>query len=135
MEQVHLTEALKDVSGKLDDVLTAAQSLEEYEGVSVLRRFTKSTIGFLLVIGLGYAAGTSIYAGSNESAENDLPKTKVDYKGEPIQIYIGNPDEENSKDISDWADGLSEKTIQKALEEFEKSTGIPLNEMDEKQAN
>ncbi|WP_462406523.1 hypothetical protein [Gracilibacillus sp. Marseille-QA3620] len=100
-----------------------------------MRRFTKSTIGFLLVIGLGYAAGTSIYAGSNESAENDLPKTKVDYKGEPIQIYIGNPDEENSKDISDWADGLSEKTIQKALEEFEKSTGIPLNEMDEKQAN
>ncbi|WP_462406522.1 hypothetical protein [Gracilibacillus sp. Marseille-QA3620] len=29
MEKVHLTEALKDVSGKLDDVLTAAQSLEE----------------------------------------------------------------------------------------------------------
>ena len=100
-----------------------------------MRKFTKTTIGILLVIGLGYAAGTSIYAGSSESKENELPKTKVEYKGEPIEVYIGNPEEGNSQEMSEWADGLSEDTIQKALEEFEKSTGIPISEMEENKAN
>ena len=100
-----------------------------------MRKFTKTTIGFLFVIGLGYAAATSIYAGSSESTEDELPKTKVEYKGEPIEVYIGNPEKGNSKEVSEWADGLSDDTIQKALEEFEKSTGIPLSETEKEKAN
>ncbi len=95
-----------------------------------MRKFGKVAIGLMTVFSLVYAAGISIGASQSEEQANELPERTVEYKGAPIQVYFGNPEEEGSIELTKWSNGWSDEMVKKVLTEMEKTTGIPLAEID-----
>ena len=57
---------------------------------------------------------------------NELPERTVEYKGSPIKVYFGNPDEEGSIELTKWSNGWSNEMVTKVLSEMEETTGLPL---------
>lgn len=50
----------------------------------------------MTVFSIVYAAGVSIGASRSDEQANELPERTVQYKGAPIQVYFGNPDEKGA---------------------------------------
>lgn len=94
-----------------------------------MRKVGKVAIGLLTVFSLVYATGVSISASRSEEQVSEIPERTVEYKGTPIQIYFGNPDEEGSVELTKWSNGLSDEMVTKVLTEMEKTTGLPLAEI------
>ena len=95
-----------------------------------MRKFGKVAIGLMTVFSIVYAAGVSIGASRSDEQAGELPERKVQYKGAPIQVYFGNPDEKGSIELTKWSNGWSDEMVTKVLTEMEKTTGLPLAEMD-----
>mgnify|MGYP003448020566 FL=1 len=91
-----------------------------------MRKFGKAAIGLLAVFSLVYATGVSISASKSDEQASELPERTVEYKGSPIKVYFGNPDEEDSIELTKWSNGWSNEMITKVLSEMEKTTGLPL---------
>ena len=91
-----------------------------------MRKFGKAAIGLLAVFSILYATGVSISASKSDEQASELPERTVEYKGSPIKVYFGNPDEEGSIELTSWSNGWSNEMITKVLSEMEETTGLPL---------
>ena len=92
-----------------------------------MRKFGKAAIGIVMLASLVYATGVSIGASKSEEQASELPERTVEYKGEAIKVYFGNPNEEGSVELTKWSNGFSEEVITKVLAEMEETTGLQLS--------
>jgi len=97
-----------------------------------MRKFGKIALGFIVVLTVGYATGASIQASNSQVQADEKPSRTVEYKGEPVKVYFGNPEKETSVEVSEWGNGLSKEMISDVLSQMEKATGLPLAEIEKK---